>query len=400
MRTWGLIVAAGRGERLRKAAGGVAKQFLLWRDAPLYWASAQTFARCARISGLVIVFPPDALEAERARVAELYSKSGFGLPCRCVAGGARRQDSVRNGLEALPENTTHVLVHDAARPFASPALFNRVIDALASGAEGVIPGVAVTDTIKIVRDGVVEGTPDRESLVAVQTPQGFRVQTLVASHERAEAARWDVTDDAMLLERCGTRVHVVEGETHNLKITRAEDLRMLEGQSETTVQRVGYGYDVHRFADAEEVRRRPLKLGGVAVPEGDFAVKAHSDGDVLLHAVMDAVLGCVGGGDIGVLFPDADPALDNVSSVVLLDEVMALAARRGFRLEQMDVTVITQRPKVNPHREAIRANLARLLGLDLASVNVKATTEEGLGFTGEGLGIKAVAVAVGKMRLS
>ena len=396
MNAWGIIVAAGRGERLLSASGGVSKQFLAWRGAPLYWASALLLARCARLKGLVFVFPEALLAEERARAAALSAKASLGLPCRFAAGGKRRQDSVCNGLAALPDEATHVLIHDAARPFASPALCNRVLDELEKGAAGVIPGIPVTDTIKVVRDGEVAHTPDRETLKAVQTPQGFLLVTLRASHARALNEGWDVTDDAMLLERCGVPVRLVEGEPGNAKITRAEDLAMLEEKSAPSVVRVGYGYDVHAYTDPEEARARPLRLGGVAVPEGGFAVRAHSDGDVLLHALMDALLGCVGGGDIGQLFPDADPALDNVSSCVLLDEVMTLAREKGFSLEHVDVTVIAQRPKVGPHREEIRKNLARLLGLGVESVNVKATTEEGLGFTGSCQGIKSVAVATGR----
>ncbi len=395
MNAWGIIVAAGRGERLLSVSGGVSKQFFTWRGAPLYWASALLLGRSARLKGIVFVFPETLLEEEKSRVACLSAKVSLGLPCRCTAGGKRRQDSVCSGLATLPDEATHVLIHDAARPFASPALCNRVLDELEKGAKGVIPGISVTDTIKIVQGGEVESTPDREILKAVQTPQGFLLDTLRMCHARALDKGWNVTDDAMLLERCGVPVRLVEGEAGNVKITRAEDLALLEEKSEPSVVRVGYGYDVHAYTDPEGARARPLKLGGVDVPEGGFAVRAHSDGDVLLHALMDALLGCVGGGDIGQLFPDADPALDNVSSSALLDEVMSLVRERDFCLEHVDITVIAQRPKIGPYREEIRKNLARLLGLGVESVNVKATTEEGLGFTGSCQGIKAVAITTG-----
>ena len=395
MYAWAIIVAAGRGERLLSATGGVAKQFLDWQGHPLYWASAQTFARCARLHGLVFVFPEAALAEERDRVQCLAGD--LGLPCRCVAGGARRQDSVRHGLEALPDGVDVVLIHDAARPFASAALTGRVLDALQAGAAGVIPVVPVTDTIKVVQDAVVRVTPDRASLAAVQTPQGFAVSILDEAHHRAEVDGWNVTDDAMLLERCGHEVHTVPGESGNIKITRAEDLRMLEQTVSLMQTCVGYGYDVHRYMVPDEPGARPLRLGGVAIPCEDVAVKAHSDGDVLLHALMDALLGCLGEGDIGQLFPDSDPALDNVSSCVLLDAVLARARQRQLRIEHVDLTVVAQKPRVSPHREAIRGNVARLLGLAPGHVCVKATTEEHLGFTGQGLGIKAVALVTASL---
>ena len=398
MHAWAVIVAAGRGERLLPATGGVAKQFLEWHGRPLYWASAQTFARCARIHGLVFVFPETALEDERCRVQRLGGD--LGLPCRCVKGGARRQDSVRHGLDALPDEVDTVLIHDAARPFAPAGLVGQVLDALQAGAAGVIPVVPVTDTIKVVQGDVVSMTPERASLAAVQTPQGFALNVLRTAHRRAVEEGWNVTDDAMLLERCGHEVRTVPGADGNIKITRAEDLRMLEGAVSPMRPCVGYGYDVHRYVDPDAPKARPLRLGGVTIPGEDVAVQAHSDGDVLLHALMDALLGCLGEGDIGQLFPDSDPALDNVSSCVLLDAVLERARQRQLRIEHVDLTIVAQKPRVSPHREAIRGNVARLLGLAAGRVCVKATTEEHLGFTGQGLGLKAVALVTASLPLA
>lgn len=395
MRAWSIIVAAGRGERLLDATGGVSKQFLEWRGEPLYMAFARTLACCARMSGVVFVFPAEVLAAEEARL-RLLAKD-LGLEWRCAAGGARRQDSVRNGLAVLPRDCDFVLVHDAARPFASAVLVNRVLDALAAGAAGVIPGVPLTDTVKKVRDGIVELTLDREKLSAVQTPQGFAADALVRAHRRAVSDGVTVTDDAALLEWYGATVRVVAGETANIKITRAEDLAMLK-EERLPVFRTGFGYDVHAYIDPDEARARPLVLGGVPVPEGKFAVRAHSDGDVLLHALMDALLGCVGGGDIGKLFPNRDPALDNVSSAALLAEVLSLVRGKGFAPAYADLTIIAQKPAIAPHREAIRANVARLMDLPVGVVNLKATTEEGLGFTGSLEGLKAVALVGGTLR--
>lgn len=390
-----VVLAAGQGARLREATGGTPKQFLPWQGEPLYIRSARTLARCARVRGLVFVFPEADVEAEKRRLNTL--QPDLGLPWRAVAGGARRQDSVRQGLAALSDQTDTVLVHDAARPFASPELINRVIDALEQGAEGVVPGIMPADTIKHVSaDGsTVESTPDRDRLTAVQTPQGFSVAILREAHARAAAEAWEATDDASLLERCGRTVRVVHGERSNSKITSPEDLIRLERPMETVFV-TGYGYDVHRYT--EKGRGRPLRLGGIPIP-GAPDVSAHSDGDVLLHALADAVLGCFAGGDIGQLFPDSDPALEGINSAILLDEVWCRATAANVRITHLDITVIAQIPPVAPHREAIRKNLSRLTGLNTSCISLKATTEEGLGFTGERKGIK-VAVAASALRLS
>lgn len=409
MEIWALILAAGQGLRLCAATGGVAKQFLEWRGAPLYWASARLFARCARVRGLVFVFPEERLAQERERLSAL-GVADLGLPWLATAGGPERRDSVRLGLEALQGHAPAgacdaVLVHDAARPFATPALVNRVMDALGSYA-GVVPGIPVADTIKETAAAMsgarpVLRTPARDCLRAAQTPQGFRLDALVEAHALARRERWTVTDDASLLELCGHSVGVVEGEPANRKITSPEDLPMLRDEARS-LPRTGWGYDVHRFAPRQDEEgapeprggrqpARPLRLGGVLIP-GAPEVLAHSDGDVLLHALADAVLGCAGGGDVGQLFPDTDPALSGCDSALIVDEALRLAGEAGVRLVWADLTVIAQVPRVAPHRDAIRRNVARLLGLDPGAVNLKATTEEGLGFTGEKRGIKAVAV--------
>lgn len=407
MHAWAIVLAAGSGTRLASAGLTTAKQFIDHRGAPLYWRSARTFASVARVRGLVFVFPQDRLEAERERLTALDAGRALGVPWRAVAGGALRQDSVAAGLAALPRECDAVLVHDAARPFATAALSNAVLDALAAGAPGVVPGVAVTDTIKQTEHGLVTHTPDRSGLVAVQTPQGFALTPLRQAHERAHAEGWTVTDDAALLERCGLPVHMVAGEAANAKITTPEDLAMLDddtardpwdarkGQARL-IPCTGWGYDVHRYARQEDTGRpaRPMKLGGVPIPGGPEVV-AHSDGDVLLHALTDALLGCVGGGDIGQHFPDTDAALDNANSAVLLDEVLRLTRAAGLEITNVDLTIIAQVPRLAPWREQIRRNVCRLLALDETMVNVKATTEEKLGFTGEKKGLKAVAAVTG-----
>ena len=384
---WGVILAAGQGSRMAQATGGRAKQFLSYEGEPLWRHSALAMAASPRIHGLVIVFPADKLEEAKAEALALDKKRSCGVPLRFAAGGERRQDSVRHALAALPETCGSVLIHDGARPFLRTALVTRLAVALETEqVSGVIPGVPVTDTVKETdASGLVLRTPERESLRAVQTPQAFRVAELCAAHERAESEGWNVTDDASLMERCHLAVLVIEGDEGNVKITNPQDLALL-AESKMPLPCCGYGYDVHAYGG-----NRPLMLGGVEIG-GEYLIRAHSDGDVLLHALMDAILGCFAGGDIGRLFPDNDPAFENISSSALLDHVMTLAAEAGVRIVHADLTVIAQKPRLAPRADAIRRNVARLLDLSPDHVAFKATTEEKLGFTGELKGIKAVAL--------
>ena len=388
---WAVLLAAGQGSRLASATGGQSKQFLDWKGAPLYWESACRFAACGNIAGVLFVFPPECTDEEAARIA---SRAQADFPAdflwKVTAGGTLRQDSVRLGLQALPGSCRKVLIHDAARPFVSTEVIARVLRGLEQE-KGVIPAVPVVDTIKIVDNDAVVATPDRRQLVAVQTPQGFDLKVLRLAHEHAERNGWSVTDDAALLERLGIRVLVVQGDNANLKITNPEDLSMLREKGRPCT---GFGYDVHKYAvegNSSAQPSRPMLLGGVPIPDGP-RVFAHSDGDVLLHALMDALLGCVGEGDIGQLFPDSSMDFDNVSSVFLLEQVRARAIQKGLCVEHVDITVIAQIPKIAPYRDQIRKTLSRLMDMDEGRVSIKATTEEGLGFTGEKRGIKAIAV--------
>ncbi len=398
---WAVILAAGSGTRLApalaEAGGPQRKQYLELDGLPLFWRSAKTFARLQAVQGLVLVFPPEDLERMTGVVAGLYERDPLGLPWRACAGGARRQDSVRLGLAALDAGVDRVLVHDAARPFVSAALARRVLDAVTEPVCAAIPGVAVTDTIKCVGENdIIVDTPDRASLRAVQTPQGFVLAPLLAAHARAQAEGWEVTDDAALMERAGYQVVVVEGEEANVKITTPADLELLRPKA-CPAPRTGWGYDVHRYlAQGEDnpkvlATARPMMLGGVAIA-GAPKVLAHSDGDVLLHALTDALLGIACAGDIGQLFPDTDAAFENMASAVFVAEALRRVRQAGFAPVHADLTVIAQTPKLAPHKARIAAQVAQLLELPPDAVNVKATTEEGLGFTGEKRGLKAVAV--------
>lgn len=382
---WGVILAAGSGTRLADASGGVRKQYLEYKGAPLFWHSARTFSRVADIKGIVFVFPEaDAAQMEK-QVRAFFKAEDLGIRWTVCAGGERRQDSVCNGLKELPRDCGGVLVHDSARPFVSARIITDLIDALNAGARGVIPAVPVTDTVKRVDGDTVTETLDRSELRGVQTPQAFETGLLVEAHERAKAEGWDVTDDASMVERLA-EVKVIPGEQANVKITTPEDLARLE-EATTTVPCVGWGYDVHRFGGESD---RPLVIGGVPIP-GPQTIVAHSDGDVLLHALTDAILGTFGGGDIGTHFPDTDATFSGTDSAIFLKETLALASEAGARIVHVDMTVIAQVPKLSPHAKQIAKNVCRLLGLEPHQVNFKATTEEKLGFTGAKQGIKAVA---------
>lgn len=393
MSIWAVILAAGSSSRLAKAGTAVRKQFLPHKGMPLFWHSALAFKSYPGLAGIVFVFPEAEITGSETLIRQLEQspESGPGIPWKAISGGERRQDSVRLALGALPPDCRAVLIHDAARPFLKPGLVARVARAVMDGNAGVVPGVPVTDTIKeIFATGLVRATPDRASLRAVQTPQGFLLPELKAAHAEAEKEGWTVTDDAALLERCGMPVLVVEGQMDNIKITNPEDLPLLRaGEKPALVPCTGFGYDVHRYGGD-----RPFILGGVPIAT-DITITAHSDGDTLLHALMDAMLGCVGLGDIGSLFPDTDAKFDNISSGILLAEVLDLCQKAGLVMTSVDVTVVAQVPRISPHRESIAKNLAKMLRIPPGAVNVKATTEERLGFTGEKKGLKVVAVVSG-----
>lgn len=412
MHIWAVLLAAGRSTRLAAHGLSVPKQFLHYQGAPLFWHSAKTFSRLPALRGIVFVFPPHEDEdtaspkthaAWDELLRNLDAGHRLGLPWRIAEGGIRRQDSVAKGLAALPAECDAVLIHDSARPFASATLMTRIINALEQGQNAVIPGIAVNDTIKVVDEKeYVRLSPERAFLRAAQTPQGFHLAPLRRAHARAAKEAWDVTDDAALFERCELPVMVLPGEESNKKISTGQDLDLLRplfpfaglGGPAATDSRgripcSGFGYDVHRYGG-----NRPFILGGVPI-RCDVLIAAHSDGDTLLHALMDALLGCIGGGDIGALFPDSDQAFDNISSGILLAEVLERCRLAGLIITHVDITVIAQTPRIAPHRQNIAANLAKLLGLPANAVNVKATTEEGLGFTGEKRGIKVTALVCG-----
>jgi len=308
-----------------------------------------------------------------------------------VAGGATRQASVLAGLEALAElKPDIVLIHDAARPFVSPGLITRAIDA-AVNSRAAIPAIAVTDTIKLIDDkGAVEGTPDRSRLRIAQTPQSFSFDIILAAHRRAAAeGLMDFTDDAAIAEWAGLTVSTFEGDVTNMKLTTPEDFIREEARLSAALGdiRTGTGYDVHAFGPGDH-----LMICGVKVPHGQ-GVLAHSDGDVGLHALVDAILGALADGDIGSHFPPSDPQWKGASSDQFLKAAVDRVSARGGRISNLEVTLICERPRIGPLREAMRARIAEISAVDSARVAVKATTTEKLGFTGRGEGIAATASA-------
>ena len=379
-----LIVAAGRGSRF---GGEIPKQYRLLGGLPVLTRTLAAFGTALPEARLLTTIHPDDSELYAAAVSALPADvAARVLPW--VAGGATRQASVCNGLETSSSGSQKiVLVHDAARPFASNELIWRAC-AAARNFGAAVPGFAVTDTIKMVDgEGAVASTPDRATLRAVQTPQAFDYALLLSAHRAA--AGLELTDDAAVAEKAGHKVHVFEGDAGNMKITSAGDLEAAERRlaGDLSDVRVGSGYDVHAFEDGDHVW-----LGGVAIPHTKKLL-GHSDADVLMHAVTDAIFGALADGDIGSHFPPSDPQWKGAASHIFLAYAAERVRARGGMIAHIDAIVIAERPKVGPHRDAIRAKLAEIMGMDVGRVAVKATTSERLGFTGREEGIAATATA-------
>lgn len=365
-----VIVAAGRGQR---AGQPVPKQFARWRGKPLLRHSLESLL-AAGAGPVVVAIPPEA--------EELAGRALAGLPgVRLVEGGATRQASVRAALEALTGDApAKVLIHDAARPDCPPAVIERLLAALQTD-PGAIPVLPVVDSLAVAEDGRMMASAPREALRRVQTPQAFRYAEILAAH-RAWSKEPTAGDDAQVAQAAGLTIALVEGDERLRKLTFAEDF-----MTSSPSPRVGAGFDVHRLADG-----RDLWLCGIRIAH-ERGLAGHSDADVALHAVVDAVLGACGAGDIGQHFPPSDPQWRGAPSSRFVEHAIALARDAGFAVGNVDVTLICEAPKIGQHREAMRARLAELLGVGIEAVNVKATTTERLGFTGRGEGIAAQAVA-------
>ncbi len=377
-----VIVAAGRGER---AGGGVPKQYRTIAGEPVIRPTLAAFLDHPAIGRVQPVIHAQDRDLYRAATAGLNA-----LPPP-VAGGATRQASVRAGLETLaPHAPELVLIHDAARPFVSAGLIGRAIDAgRASGA--AVPGIAIVDTVKRIDAGaMVVETVDRNHLRTVQTPQAFAFDLILAAHRRAAAAGLDTfSDDAALAEWAGHRVGVFDGESGNVKLTTNKDFARAEIERLAALAdiRTGNGFDVHAFVDGDHVM-----LGGVRIPH-IRGVTGHSDADVALHALVDALLGALADGDIGSHFPPGDPQWKGASSDRFLAFACERVRARGGMIAHLDVTIVCEAPRIGPHRDAMRARIAQIAGISTERVGVKATTSEKLGFTGRGDGLVAMATA-------
>src|SRR6202158_1773340 len=380
-RTAAILVAAGRGLR---AGSGAPKQYRSIGGQTVIFRAMEPFCRHPQIFAVQPVLSPDDAAIFDDAVAELRHEPP-------ATGGATRQASVHAGLEALASQKPDVvLIHDAARPFVSAALISRAIDA-AGRTGAAVPAIPVTDTIKLIGEsGNVEATPERARLRIAQTPQAFRFDVILDAHRRAaREGRSDFTDDAALAEWAGLTVATFEGDPANMKLTTPEDFVREEARLASSLGdvRTGTGYDVHAFGDGDH-----LMICGVRVPHSRGFL-AHSDGDVGLHALVDALLGALADGDIGSHFPPSDPKWKGASSDRFLEDAARRVRERGGRIANLEVTLICERPKIGPHREAMRACIAAITGVAISRVAVKATTSERLGFTGREEGIAATASA-------
>jgi 2-C-methyl-D-erythritol 4-phosphate cytidylyltransferase/2-C-methyl-D-erythritol 2,4-cyclodiphosphate synthase len=374
-RTAALIVAGGSGSRV----GGLPKQYRPVAGVPMLRRSIETFLACPTITSAQVVIGGDHAASYARAIAGL-------LLSEAVIGGGTRQESVRRGLEALSNDPPDfILIHDAARPLVTATLIETVAAALKSGAEAVLPLLPVPDSLRRMQDGHVGSSLPREGICRAQTPQGFVFRAIQEAHERFAGS--NATDDISLAELAGLEIVGVAGEEINFKITTAQDFdmaeRLLAGNTDT---RTGMGFDVHRFVAGDH-----LWLCGVRIPHTQ-ALEGHSDADAALHALTDAILGALAAGDIGLHFPPSDERWRDASSRRFLEHADELVRNAGGAIVHCDVTVICEHPKLAPHRDAMRASIADILHTDISRVSVKATTTEGLGFTGRGEGLAAQAV--------
>lgn len=370
MQVTAIIVAAGRGTR---AGGNLPKQWQLLHGEPVLAWTLRPFQDHTDVQDIVVVMHPDDIAAGRGDILN---------PARIVPGGETRKASVLAGLSACPDGTDRVLIHDAARPCVAASLIDSVLAALTTH-EGAAPAMPVTDTLWHGAGGRVSGLRDRTGLFRAQTPQGFHLTPLLAAHE---ASTDNATDDVSVARAAGLDVAIVSGDEDNIKITHPGDLARVErlmGQQMDI--RCGNGYDVHRFGPGDHVR-----LCGVQVPHGR-GLQGHSDADVGMHAVTDAIYGALGQGDIGQHFPPSDPQWKGAASHIFLEHAVALAGDAGFAIGNVDCTLVCEYPKIGPHQPAMKAALAAIMQLDAARISVKATTSERLGFTGREEGIAALA---------
>ncbi len=382
-----VIVAAGRGERAGQSTEGP-KQYRRIGGEAVLSRTLRAFAHCAEIDQIIVVIHTDDAALYENAITEYYEN------VRVVTGGPTRQESTRLGLLALNKNAPdYVLIHDGVRPFIEQDLLARIFDNL-TPQEGVLPALAVSDTLKqSASDGTVRTTVPRAGLFAAQTPQAFPFTPILDAHEKAYlSGRSDFTDDASIAEAYGLSVRIIEGSADNTKLTWAKDIEMADkrlrhGMTSFPDIRTGNGYDVHSFEPGDHVT-----LCGVAIPH-NRKLNGHSDADVALHALTDALLATRGAGDIGTHFPPSDPQWKGAASHIFVEHAVKIVREAGGRIANADVTIIAEEPKIGPHRPAMMEAMANMLGISHDRVSVKATTNEKMGFVGRGEGIAAIVTA-------
>jgi len=384
MQVAAIIAAGGRGVRF---GADRPKQFHDIGGRSILELSVAALAASDRIQEIIVALPADHVDSGAKML-----KAAIGRPVTVVAGGARRQDSVANAFARTAKASDIIVIHDAARPFVTRDVINRAIDG-AQRHGAVVAAMAARDTVKqtgeVAEDGarLIRATIPRDSVFLAQTPQAFRRDILARA--LSEGREVDATDEAMLVERLGVPVHVVEGDPRNIKITAPEDLAAAKAAAlQTSLIRIGNGYDLHRL-----VAGRPLILAGVTIPF-ELGLDGHSDADIVCHAVTDAILGAAGAGDIGRMFPDTDPKWKGADSIALLKAAVARVRERGYAVSNVDVTVIAQLPKLLPHLDAMRGNLAAALGVDPGAVSIKGKTNEGVDSMGRGESMACHAVGL------
>lgn len=364
------------------------KQFLELAGEPILVRAIRVFLEHPSICSIVVALPAEHLKSGKERILSSFDVD-IQQQLIFTPGGNTRQQSVRNGLNALPAVVTGVLVHDGARPMLTAGVIDRCIEGIKTHG-AVIAAVPVKDTLKEVDGSSIISTVDRSRLWQAQTPQAMQRELLEQAFEHAESTRFTGTDEASLLEHAGIAVSVVEGSEQNIKITRPDDLALASGllQTESTTMRIGHGFDAHQL-----VKGRKLILGGVEIPY-HLGLAGHSDADVLTHALMDGILGALGAGDIGRHFPDNDESYRGADSLKLLKQVMELACKNNMRIGNSDLTIICQQPKLAAYLPTMQANLAAVCKTAVENINIKATTTEKMGFTGRGEGISAHVVVL------
>ena len=390
--TCAIITVGGSGTRMNQSTNGTTKQFLEVGGISIVARTLVTFQKSPYIDEIVVV----AKDGEKALYSDIISDYNLTKIKTIVSGGNTRQSSVLNGFKAISPETKYVCIHDGVRCLITEENIKQVMKA-AYASECACAATKIYDTLKMADSEMnIESTPDRSKAWAAQTPQVFKADIYRACAFSAKKEGLQVTDDCMLVENYGFKIKLVDCGRNNIKITTPDDIilagAILEARGElkkgVTDMRIGHGYDVHRL-----VENRKLILGGVCIPH-DKGLDGHSDADVLIHAIMDAVLGALGLGDIGVHFPDNDKKYKNIDSFLLAQKTAVLLKEKGYRIANIDATLIMQAPKVRPYIEQMQKNIADVYSVDVSCINVKATTEEKLGFTGEKLGIAAHAVCL------